>query len=1066
MFHVRILAASLLALVAWMGAPRHALAQPSDANGVMVEVRTINVQLLRLSDFDPIHPERSPVFLTITIVNDEQERDLSVEVRASSDQYGALVTGVKRIGVVAPGQIIQLTNQDFENYEVEDAGNEVVKIALARGVLPAGDYVFDVRVFDHATRPRGDLISEDEGMIVTENPSRQLDLLGPGTPFGQEPDVLATTFPIFQWISDSKRFNFALYEVRPGQRSPEDVVGSRPVFAIRDSLMATTVLPYPSFAEELKGGQTYAWQVEAIIETAAGELTFPSELYWFMVEREEDLTTDAQGSGRVGTSPLGGSEVLRVEVEPQEITLQPGGTFLFRTTAYDANDLPVPAAAPAWSVQPPSAGSIDGDGRFTAGENEGVAAITAQIGDVLDYATVFIERPEALVAPITTLPPVDSTKLKDETVAAADSTVADSLRGVGVHIVFPSEEQQVFEPSLTFVWQTAGADTSQTLRYRVSVWPTEPNRPVDEVPDVTPLVQQTVRRATALLYPPSAPPLEPGHPYIVRVDVLDGSGNVVAQSTPVRFVMVPQDKVGWDLRRTWDNAIRQGRLQTSITLLAELRTPTLGLLDRQALLNTGVQIDLEDGPWLQLSTPVNSIPALVQLPFLRILTLPAPPWFSGASEAVAVSGGEPVSPPSTKTPPAAADAPRETAPASPEAGGAESVGVAIFEFGFDEEAVRALLEERGIPFRTHSFRRDLRIDGRNPRAAAHGLLTMRALLDYLPPEAEVHLFNFETEIEFRAALRFAVDTLGVRVASSSVSWMDAYDDYDGTGYLFGNTLGDIIGDHAVLVAAAGNFAQSHWEGAFADTDGDRAHNFTATDNFLEVELDGNEVYNFLLSWDDWENPQVDLDLYLLDETGEPLYDDLGQPVKSINRQGERQFEKPTERIRSFAPPYPGTRKYHLQIAAHALRSDAPPPHFELYMYPWPEGGMPEAQPESSLASGLAVARSASVVPVAATEFVHSSQGPTNDGRIRPDFAADGVVRVGEIEAMWPVGTSFAAPRVAAAFAHVFSRHPDWSVSEAIRFVRRFSLKGDQRAAKDNQYGWGPIDFDRLRAALR
>ena len=1061
---VRVFTALLVALIALTGAPRRALAQPSDANGVMVEVRTINVQMLRLSDFDPIHPERSPVFLSITIVNDGQERDLRVEVRASSDQYGPLVTGVKRIGVVMPGQIIQLTNQDIEDYEVEDAGNEVVKIALARGVLPAGDYLFDVRVFDHAVRPRGDLISEEEGMIVTENPSRQLDLLGPGTPFGQEPDALATTFPIFQWVSDAKRFNFALYEVRPGQRSPEDVVGSRPVFAIRDSLMATTVLPYPSFAEELEGGQTYAWQVEAIVQTAAGEVTFPSELYWFTVEREEDLTTDVQGGGSIGAPPLPGSEVLRVEVEPQEITLQPGASFLFRTTAYDASDLPVLAAAPVWSVQPPSAGSIDETGRFTAGENEGVAAIRARIGDVSDFATVFIEHPEALVEPITSSPPVDSTRLTDESVAAADSTVADSLRGVGVHIVFPSEEQQVFEPSLTFVWQTAGADTSQTLRYRVSVWPTEPNRPADEVPDVTPLVQQTLRRATAMLYPPGAPPLEPGRPYIVRVDVLDGSGNVVAQSTPVRFMMVPQDKVGWDLRRTWDNAIRQGRLQAVITLLAELRTPTLSLLDRQALLNTGVRIDLEDGPWLQLSTPVNSIPDLVQLPFLRILTLPAPPWFSGASEADVASAVEPGASASTKTSSAATHAPRASSGATPV--GAESVGVAIFEFGFDVEVVRALLEERGIPFRTHSFRRDLRIDGRNPRAAAHGLLTMRALLDYLPPEAEVHLFNFETEIEFRAALRFAVDTLGVRVASSSVSWMDAYDDYDGTGYLFGSTLGEIVGDHAVLVAAAGNFARSHWEGTFADTDNDQAHNFTDTDNFLEIELDGSEVYNFLLSWDDWANPEVDLDLYLFDETGEALYDAFGQPVKSINRQGERQFEKPTERIRSFTPPYPGVRKYRLRIAAHRLKPGAPPPHFELYMYPWPEGGMPEAQPESSLAGGLAVARSASVVPVGATDFVHSSQGPTNDGRIRPDFAADGVVRVGEIEAMWPVGTSFAAPRVAAAFAHVFSRHPDWSVSEAIRFVRRFSLNGDQGAAKDNRYGWGPIDFDRLRAALQ
>ena len=96
-----------------------------------------------------------------------------------------------------------------------------------------------------------------------------------------------------------------------------------------------------------------------------------------------------------------------------------------------------------------------------------------------------------------------------------------------------------------------------------------------------------------------------------------------------------------------------------------------------------------------------------------------------------------------------------------------------------------------------------------------------------------------------------------------------------------------------------------------------------------------------------------------------------------------------------------------------------------------------------------------VVTVAAAGFVDGSRGPTNDARRRPTLAADGVVRLGTSRFE---GTSFATPRVAAAFALVFARHPRWPVERAAALLHEASVPAGDA-------GWGTLDFDRLRRAL-
>ena len=102
-----------------------------------------------------------------------------------------------------------------------------------------------------------------------------------------------------------------------------------------------------------------------------------------------------------------------------------------------------------------------------------------------------------------------------------------------------------------------------------------------------------------------------------------------------------------------------------------------------------------------------------------------------------------------------------------------------------------------------------------------------------------------------------------------------------------------------------------------------------------------------------------------------------------------------------------------------------------------------------------------VIPIGAINYAHSSQGPTNDHRIRPDFAANGVLQIGKNRI---AGTSYATPRVAGALAQIFAHHPDWTAQEVLSFLRDFSSYESMKE-KDNRYGWGAVNFTALIRAL-
>ena len=972
-----------------------------DLGSVTVQAFAVPVEQIRVADLDPTNFENAPILLTITVLNDDQPRPLVLEVDVFAGRYGLLGTARTDLGALAPHAVAVVTNRDADTYDITPAARDLLEETLQAGLLPADTYTYHVRVLQN-----GLLIADDEADVETTNPATGLEIFGPGTVLDvtDTPEVVANPFPVFQWASNARRFDLAVYEVLETHTSADDVVAARPVFVQRD--IEDQLFVYPTYAELLDG--VYAWQLTARVQTALGVQLYPSEVYWFRVDQPG-------GAGREDAGAR--TQIGQIDVQPAQGTVVPGAVLPFQATVYDAEGEILPLSV-QWRVIPASAGEMGATGLFMAGaEAHPAVAVVAEVGDVSGHALVTIETPPSA-------PPA----------------------GPRLTLLTPVDAGVIQQPNPSFTWQAEEVEDAAQQTYRVTVWPAAADG--TGAPSAPPLWSRTIS-GLSLGYPLDAPALSDQQSYVARVGLLDAQGSETLTSPPVTFAMAREPKVDYALFQEWSRALLSGRGDEAVRLTIELQAPGLTTEQAQQLRGAGASVEEVFGVWAQVTVPFARLSEVAALDLARHLLLPAPHHSFGGGPAV-------------RQPPAA---PRPNAhllfglPAEPSAPPlvmpplAEVPRVALFEFGFDRAAIERMVQGPAPTF--YSFRQDEQIGGGSPAEALHGTATAGALLEVLP-QAELHLFNFDTELEFLQALEYAVERLGVRVLSCSVSWMQAYDHYDGSSF-FAREVDRLLGDDVVLVTAAGNFGRSHWEATFTDADGDGLHEFAPGVEALRLGLRSGVAYEFLLSWDDWDGIETDLDLDLLDGAGARIYDPYGQPYRSANRQGRGQFERPVEQIRGFISPFPGTQTYLLQIQAAYVRRGRRP-HLELYIYPPPVSASPEAIPESSLAGGLATAHS--TLPVTAVDFAEGSRGPTNDDRPRPYFAADGIVQVAGTRQQ---GTSFAAPRVAAAFALTFAARPSWSREQATTYLRQFvPTPGDH----DNRYGWGALDLGRLAPSLR
>jgi Tol biopolymer transport system component len=308
-------------------------------------------------------------------------------------------------------------------------------------------------------------------------------------------------------------------------------------------------------------------------------------------------------------------------------------------------------------------------------------------------------------------------------------------------------------------------------------------------------------------------------------------------------------------------------------------------------------------------------------------------------------------------------------------------------------------------------------------ASDHGTAAAE-IVHEMAPAAALTLICVDSEVTLAEATQYAIDH-GIVIINHSVGWYGTARG-DGTG---GPGSPDASAAearaHGVLwVNAAGNDAQDHWSGTFTDSNGNDVEDFAPGDEGNTVVIGSGEQACASLRWDAWPVTSQDYDLALVRSR------DLSAVASSTDDQSSGPSQ-PTEEL-CYTNPGP-IDLFALVIVRHSATET---PRFDLFYlgdapleYSTRAGSVvdPAASP-SVLAAGAVCWKDNSLEP-------YSAQGPTIDGRRKPDIAAPDSVSSATYGPFTDcgtsgfAGTSASAPAVAGAAALVKGWRPSATPSD-------------------------------------
>jgi subtilisin family serine protease len=318
------------------------------------------------------------------------------------------------------------------------------------------------------------------------------------------------------------------------------------------------------------------------------------------------------------------------------------------------------------------------------------------------------------------------------------------------------------------------------------------------------------------------------------------------------------------------------------------------------------------------------------------------------------------------------------------------------------------------------------------------------IVSQMAPEAEIYLAYFDgTE----AALGQAVEWLlsqGVDIISNSTS-ISGMTPMDGSG--FAADLANRVHDSGVFWAsAAGNRADEHYRGVFQDMNGDTLHEFAPEMMALPFSVKAG-VSHLILSWNDWAVVDQDYDLILFDKNGNLL-------AKGEDFQTGQPGQRPAEMI-YYNFPAKDTYLLAVQNREGRARGDAV---LDLFVY---NGQLPAQFMVAEASLGTpADARGAAAVGAVnwANDALepYSSQGPTSDGRVKPDLVAPSAVKSSSYQPFFD-GTSAATPHVAGAAALVLQAFPGSTPADILKLLQERAVKLGE-APLSNRFGAGRLNL--------
>jgi Subtilase family len=374
------------------------------------------------------------------------------------------------------------------------------------------------------------------------------------------------------------------------------------------------------------------------------------------------------------------------------------------------------------------------------------------------------------------------------------------------------------------------------------------------------------------------------------------------------------------------------------------------------------------------------------------------------------------------------------------------VKIAVIDGGFSGYTDRQAAGELPAKVTTMDF-----CDGGFSSETAHGTAVAEIVYD-MAPDADLYLLCIGDEVQLGQAEQFA-KSQGVQIINLSGGFPGSGRG-DGTGAA-GSVVSDARSSGILWVNAAGNQAMTHWSGTYNDPDGDQVHDWNANDDEGNTFIWPNEsVICGVLKWDEWPAAKSDFALVL-------FLSSTGQDIAVLN-----------DTQNGTQPPVEGgcigqASGSDLKVAWAIigvnvttsprldLIADSPPLQYEV-----PDGSITDpATSPSALAAGALCWQSNALEP-------YSSEGPTIDGRVKPDIAGHDSVSSATYGAFSScpsgfAGTSASSPEVAGAAALVKQFHPGFGPNELQAFLESNAI--DLGAAgKDNLTGAGQLRLPDLR----
>ncbi|HEX5497288.1 MAG TPA: S8 family serine peptidase [Mycobacteriales bacterium] len=348
-------------------------------------------------------------------------------------------------------------------------------------------------------------------------------------------------------------------------------------------------------------------------------------------------------------------------------------------------------------------------------------------------------------------------------------------------------------------------------------------------------------------------------------------------------------------------------------------------------------------------------------------------------------------------------------------------------------------------------------------AETHGTAVTEIVHD-MAPAAQLFLVCIADQVDLADAATFLHDQ-GVSVVNMSLAFPDALARGDGTG-----EIGDIIRasrqQGLLWVVAAGNDGENHLRGTVVDRNQNSFVELSGSSEVDAFDVGPDGIFSVTARWEAWPATNSELDVDLMAVPQPPSGPDDPNLIASTSM--DPTIPKPRPPVSALPLPLQNPNPFPVEVFAFVKDVSNPGAvRFDLYisgevsvLQHFTAGGSLD-QPASSpyaMAVGAACVNNGVLEPF-------SSQGPTIDGRTKPDITAFDGVSTTTFGPDTPgagcqtgfLGTSAATPHVTGAAALVKSANPSFDAAQIENYLERHATP----TGTPNQFGHGVLNMGPL-----